>query len=898
MLLLLAFLLLGSPPAISAEKLAVEMTIAPGAGSTAPGVEALQAGVGALFTRAYGRFAEISFEAQAEEATSADGGPVSAPSAQVEVRRQAGALLVTSSLTEGNATRSLQSLVPEGAPASLVATMTGDLAFLLFSRREFSAFPLAPPPRLTGILALDSLSALTGWGTEELEPIGLAGSGDELTVCFPHHYLTLGPLYRIGPATLQDIDSQAAGPEPLQLSGVARDGDARILFSEKQRTLAVVDARSGARRLIATQELSALPARRLAPGTLAILSDAGGAPALTVISLDSGRRWMVRPRASYVSAFCADGEGNLWVWDAGERRVRIFTPGGMEIYAIKPLFPASTLQLPQQIEVYADGSFLLGGSGEVWKFENSGIPAWRLTRIPGRPSELLPSLFALAASGSDGTFTILDGPSRRLLSFAPGPMDADGSLGSLLSRMNRRNAAQVQEAADRALGEGLSLMAWQLGDLLARRGGAETDLLAARASILKQKASLYADLAESLMRDLRYDRAEGAFLRAAEAARELAAESPEDPEAAELLTGVVSRRQEVRAALARQAEAPRVLSARGRVQVTRTCERLLVVRLQVRNDSAVEMTRVAVRLSLPSLASMPSQAAIETLAPRAQREMTITLGLRDSTAGVSPGQGLAAGLLISFQRGREEVTVPSVIGLSLAETAAAVDAADPLLCRVRAGDPLIAGLGDDLLAGAHDALPALAGILDGLGALRSASAQPAADPDPSPRSTLRSLSPDENQWTVLAISTAAALGLPAGVLRWPDRALALVDTGIPLSKALASVPGLGRFSAALGAISRDGDLCIPLSGLPAAESGGAETRPRASVQALREALRLCSARGVGGARVSWLDAAAARTQAPLPIPFPFLLPIQPRRVDEGTMIDGLDAALSAAAPPR
>ena len=109
-------------------------------------------------------------------------------------------------------------------------------------------------------------------------------------------------------------------------------------------------------------------------------------------------------------------------------------------------------------------------------------------------------------------------------------------------------------------------MAWQFGDLLARRGGAEADMIAARAEILRQKTELYAELAESLMRDLRYDRAEGAFLRAAEAARELSAEAPEEPEAAQLLSTIVSRRQEVRAALARQAEAPRILSARASVQ--------------------------------------------------------------------------------------------------------------------------------------------------------------------------------------------------------------------------------------------------------------------------------------------------------------------------------------------
>ena len=891
MILLLAFLLLGSPPAIHADKLVADMSIAPDARSAVPGLDALQAGVSSLFTRAYGRYTEISFG----PADAASPAASTEPSAQVTLETREGSLVISTSLIQDGVTRALQSVVPAGAPASLVATMAGDLAFLLFSLREFSAFPLAPPPRLTGILTVDALQALTGWDTAELEPIGIAGFADELSICFPHRYITLGPLFRVNVSTLRDIHNQASGPEPLQLSGVARDGQDRLLLSEKQRKIAVIESRSGSRRLVAAPELSALPARVLAAGNLAILSDAGGAAALSVVSLETGRRWQIPLRASYASAFCADGEGNLWVWDAGERRIRIFTPGGREVYSIKPLFAASTMQLPQQLEVYADGSFLLGGSGEVWKFENSGIPVWRLSRIPGRPPELLPSGFVLAANGIDGAFTLLDGPSRRLLSFTPGPAAMDGSLGSLLSRMNWRNTAEVREASNLAQSGGLYLMAWQFGDLVSRRGGPEEDLLAARVAILKQKTEMYAELAESMMRDLRYDRAEGAFLRAAEGARQLAAEEPGEPEAAQLLSRIVSLRQEVRAALARQEDAPRVLSAHASVETLAGCERLLLVKLQIRNDSPLEMKRVTVRLSIPAIASMPSQAVIETLAVRELRELSLRLGLADSSpVALAAGRSLAAGLLISYQRGQEEVTAPATLGIDVEEPGPSADDSDTLLCRARPGDPLIAGLGDDLLAGGHDALPALAGILDGLGALRSPAQ--AADPCPSLRGTLRSLFPDEKQWTLLTISIAASLGLPAGLIQWPDRVMALVDTGIPLSRAFESLPALQSFSAALGALSRGGSLCVPLSGLPPRETDREAAPYHAAAYALREALRLCRARGAMTARVVWLDAsgAAARPRAPLPIPFPFLLPLVPQKTDTATMLAGIAAVLSAA----
>jgi hypothetical protein len=878
MFLLLALLLLGSSPAVGAERLAVQLSVAADTVTTAPEAAALEAGVTSLFARQYGRFAEISFGEGAEDASGA-------AAAQVTVQLRDGALVVSTTLTGKGEARTLDSVVPAGAPASLVATMTGDLAFLLFSPGGFSAFPLSPPPRLAGILSVDALQALTGWDSAELDPIGLAGFGDELTVCFPHRYLTLGPLFRLTASTLVDLNNQASGPEPLQLSGVARDGDQRLLLCEAQGKVASVDARAGTRRLLTVPGISALPARALAAGNLAFLSDAPAA-ALTIVSLDTPRRWQVRVRASYASAFCPDAEGNLWVWDAGERRIRVLTPGGREVYSVRPLFPASTMQLPQQVEVYADGSFLLGGSGEVWKFENSGIPVWRLTRVPGATAELLPAGFALAAGGADGAFTLLDGPSRRLLSFAPAA-DED-TLGSLLSRMSTRSTADVREASRLARADGLYLVALQLGELLVRRGAEEEERAAARAALLLQKTRLYADLGESLVRDLRYDRAEGAFLRAAESARELAAEAPEEPEAARLLQQAASRQQEVHAALGRQAEAPRIFTPRASVQTAGTCERLLVARLQVRNDGPVALERVSLRLSVPAVAPAPAQATIESLAPREQREISIRLGLRESAVPPAAGRVLAAGLLVSFKRGIEEVSVPAAFSLSVGETGPF--AADPLLCRALPGDPLIAGLKDDLLSGRHDGLTALAGILDGMGAYRDRAA--GADPEPSLRATLRSLSADEKEWTLLTISAAAAVGLPAGLIRWPDRAVALVDTGIPLSQAFEALPALERWAAPLGALSRGGSLCVPLSGLPPRAGG----RVSPTAQALRGALELCAARGVVNARVAWLDGVgtSARRAAPLPVPFPFLLPLVPREVDTVSLLDGLDTALSAA----
>ena len=201
-----------------------------------------------------------------------------------------------------------------------------------------------------------------------------------------------------------------------------------------------------------------------------MLSDSNAGAAITLISLSAPRHASIPVDASYASAFSTDREGNLWVWDAGERRIRILTQEGREVYSIRPLFPASTMQLPQQLDVYDDGSFLLGGSGEVWKFANTGIPLWRLTRIPGRPSELLPAAFSLAANGTDGSFTLLDAPSRRLLSFAPArlrPMNrwAPSSRGSTEeSPSNWRKLPPLRAAAGISSWHGGSEICWRAGE--------------------------------------------------------------------------------------------------------------------------------------------------------------------------------------------------------------------------------------------------------------------------------------------------------------------------------------------------------------------------------------------------------------------------------------------------
>jgi hypothetical protein len=255
-------------------------------------------------------------------------------------------------------------------------------------------------------------------------------------------------------------------------------------------------------------------------------------------------------------------------------------------------------------------------------------------------------------------------------------------------------------------------------------------------------------------------------------------------------------------------------------------------------------------------------------------------------------------LLVTYERGDEGFSAPVSLTVQVADVGRTEALANSLSCRAETGDQLVASLADDLLdatgtgagQGRPDQLVSLSGILDSLGVLRRQAALYGAGPDPDARPlptgapaaagaesgvrpSLRALSPDESDWALLSVSVALSLGLPAGLMSWPDRVLALVDTGIPLSRVLASLNGPARYGSVLGSLSRNGRLCVPLSGR--LSPGTSEV----TLQALVDALAVCQEKGVGNATISWLDLdeLGARPRPSMPVSFPFVLPSIPVR---------------------
>ncbi|HET6449784.1 MAG TPA: hypothetical protein VFI08_00680, partial [Spirochaetia bacterium] len=459
------------------------------AASGLPAASDLAAGVERLFDSQLGSLVSVDFGAP-------EGAPASGRAVRIRVRPDGGGYVVSTDFSADGQLRpgtmsSLDSRVPAASPSSLAATISSDIAFLYFSARGLSTLPLSPPPVLLASVGLEALGELTGWDTKELEPVGISGHGDEFTLCFAHRYLTLGPYATVNEDTARDLLAQP-GQEPLQISGAATGLDGElVLLSQQAGSLVSVSPRLGTRAVVPAPGLSALPARLL--GSNLVLSLPGDGSAGLLAYTRDGTRGPVRVAVagSYVSAMDRDAEGNIWAWDAGERRIRVLTATGREIHAIRPLLSASTMPLPQQLAVFDDGSFLLAGSSEVWKFESSGIPVWRLSRIPGRPGESLPASMDLAVDRSAGTIVLLDQQSRRLLVFSPAPTPDQAPLVPVLARLDGRRSADLQQASTLARTLGLDLAAWSYADREAAGGGSERDLTLARRSLLSDKAAAF-----------------------------------------------------------------------------------------------------------------------------------------------------------------------------------------------------------------------------------------------------------------------------------------------------------------------------------------------------------------------------------------------------------------------
>jgi hypothetical protein len=262
----------------------------------------------------------------------------------------------------------------------------------------------------------------------------------------------------------------------------------------------------------------------------------------------------------FYAAIEGDFEGNYWLLDLAERRVRVFDPEGFEIRSVKPVLDPARLPFPQVFRPLADGGLLLGGAGELWRFDAFGLPVWRLATVFTGVREGLPPFFRVAAA--DGLLYLLDPQGRRLYRFGQELPPGAGESGTGSARtegaaelLARFEGGQIGtgELVQGLLARGLVLAA--LPFFQASFPGAsagESQRLARR--VKAQAVKTLAALARGYERELRLDEAEAAAAQGMRLARELRAEDPVEPSYAQLLRQLTEERNALREQLLPLAE--------------------------------------------------------------------------------------------------------------------------------------------------------------------------------------------------------------------------------------------------------------------------------------------------------------------------------------------------------
>jgi tetratricopeptide (TPR) repeat protein len=120
---------------------------------------------------------------------------------------------------------------------------------------------------------------------------------------------------------------------------------------------------------------------------------------------------------SYISTIALGPEGNIWVYDITEQRIRIHTPEGELLDSIIPVIDTSSGMSPSALSVYNDGSFVIYYStGHLHSFTREGIPIWGISNFIGlEGSEGLPMSGKVAVDSSKGLIYIADIMGQQIL---------------------------------------------------------------------------------------------------------------------------------------------------------------------------------------------------------------------------------------------------------------------------------------------------------------------------------------------------------------------------------------------------------------------------------------------------------------------------------------------------
>jgi hypothetical protein len=467
---------------------------------------------------------------------------------------------------------------PEGKPlearsslagfqqGALLSALAGDLFFLWAQAGSFSLQPGQPPPPLTALLSLDSLALLPGWPAGRAEPLDCAATRQGPVLLFPGGLLSLDPDLNVSPATARNLFLRPPWPKAFQPDRLFLTplGEPLMYGSSSGQVLVYPPAGAPERLRTGIQEPTHVAA--LPRGGLAFLQ--GGVLHRLLRRGATLEKEQLRLPVGFYAAIEGDSEGNYWLLDLAERRVRVFDPAGIEIHSMKPVLDPARLPFPQVFEPLADGGLLLGGAGELWRFDTFGLPVWRLATVFTGVREGLPPFFRVAAA--DGLFYLLDPQGRRLYRFGYTSGEAGGGGTGGAGGEARAAGASTEGAAELLVRfEGGQIATGELVQGLLARGlvlaalpffqasfpgasAGESQRLARR--VKAQVVKALAALAQGYERELRLEEAEAAAAQGMRLARELRAEDPVEPSYAQLLRQLTEERNALREQLLPSAE--------------------------------------------------------------------------------------------------------------------------------------------------------------------------------------------------------------------------------------------------------------------------------------------------------------------------------------------------------
>lgn len=413
---------------------------------------------------------------------------------------------------------------------------------------------LLPPPELVVEFKLENLVQLIPAPAENpfSTVTGLAAGNNQILLSFANTYVALGPLCQITASTASGIFSPLEFPQGFTPTNILLNSREEIvLFDRESGDILFIQSLAGTHQKYSTTLKRADTFSGITGGGVALLKGRE----LNIFLRRQGhlKRQTINLPFGIYTAMASDCEGNLWLYNSASRVIHIFDFTGKERGVIRPKILMAEMPLPQTLQVYQDGSFLLGGSGKLWKFSSLGQVLWQLDSIPGAYREALPPLFQAVLDLSDNSFLLLDQPANRILKFrerasADLPVDdiAASDIDSQLSAMTRGFRAGLPGYREKLINLCLENDLYLLADqyLISQ---SERD--SHQEFIERATAFALASMALKMEKRLLLPEADKLYGTALDIFRRLNLNDPVNPGLPELIRGLKAKRKEIRGSL-------------------------------------------------------------------------------------------------------------------------------------------------------------------------------------------------------------------------------------------------------------------------------------------------------------------------------------------------------------